>query len=155
MTHLLDDVVTEAGGKRLTDGTVGEVKGDVLEGLNHASATEPTQVTAIAGGTVLRLLLGQLLEVGTSLEQVINRVDLSLADGLLLFGSILGEQLEDVLGVNIVAHAGLDDADHVDAIVGADRLGNLTYRGGIYSVLEFIGEHIGCNKAIMTVVTNL
>ena len=115
-------MIAKLCGKRFADLTVGKVESDVLKGLHHAATAKPAEFTTITGTAVLRLSLGQLLKVGTSFQEAIDRVNLLLAYCLLLFGSTLREELEDVLGMDIITVTHIVDADHVDAIGSLKRI---------------------------------
>ena len=122
MGHLLDDVITELGSKRFADSADRHREGYVLEGLNHATSAKPTEFTTIACAAILGLNFCHFLKVGTSLEQGIDRVYLGLAFCHLLVGSVLREQFEDVLSMNIIAVTNRVDADHVDTVGRLERL---------------------------------
>ena len=142
VSHFLDDVVAELCGKRLTDCTVGEIEGNAVKGLNHPAGAKPAKVATIFGiGMVIRLGAGKFLKVGTSLDQLINRIYLSLADCFLLLSSILGEHLQDMLGMDIVAVTHLVDAEHADTKRVHKGLGHLANGGTVDHVLHVSGEH--------------
>ena len=139
--------------KRLTDSTIGNRESDILEGLYHLVAPEPLQVTAILrGARILRLGFSEFFKIGTLLQQIIDGVDLLLAHSLLLVSSILGEQLENVLGMYIFAIAHIIYSHHVDAELSGKRLGHGANGSAVDHVLDFIGEHARTDEAKVTLV---
>ena len=115
-------MVAKLGCERLTDFSIGKVKGNVLKRLHHAATTKPSQVTATLSTAILRLSLGKFLKVGTSLQQSIDRINLYLTLSFLLLGGLPREEPEDVLGMNIVAATLIVHPDHVDAELSCKRL---------------------------------
>lgn len=73
----VDDVPAELG---LDDGHVADVvtEGGILEGLDHLAAAEPAQVPALVLGGALGPLHGQLGEIGTGVDLVVDVVSFLL-----------------------------------------------------------------------------
>ncbi len=92
MAESLHDMIAVGGLKRLRHGTVGQCECSLLKLRHHTSCTEPGEHAAVLGRTrVLALSAGEIAEVGATLNQSIDRVNLSLGPGLLLGGLALGE----------------------------------------------------------------
>ena len=140
LTDELYDVVAEGHEEGFTYFVHFEGIGHVLELLDHLIGTNPGQHAATACRThVLRHLLCQLGEVGAVLQGLIDRVNLHLGCGTLLFGGILIQANEDVGGLNeLLAFEALD---HI-VVVGTDflLLGAFGYEERTYLLVAILAE---------------
>ena len=68
---------------------------------------------------------------------------------------MLGEELQDMLGMHVVAVTHLVNANHVYTILGDKRLRNRANGSVVKHVLEVIGEHARRNKTVVAIVALL